>query len=1374
VIDLERARDYVARCRRHGEAAVVRTSTSVAQKLLVGTEPTAELPFLSLTAPGPVWLGDGPGHMEAAEVLIAWATLRGLDATVVLTGAARDAGPACIGLTLPDGGDGCWGTHLVGLGFDPSGPPADLEEQVCILADQGDLLEASARWRCLQTVAPERAARTSWVPLERLLRGGRCAEVLQRAMWLDVAPEARSRVLLAVATARYHLGQLGPWMGMLQRLAIDPDPRLRADASVFLAYVRGDLEVAVRANRPSTTWQRALGEASLFEAGQMSVGELSALPGRFAEALRRFFVTEAREEAVGLAVQAGHHRDALMMATGSLHPPDVAEAYRDLVSANVARACVEALESGRAADARRALDGAPLEVRASRDVWANRLSLYEIVVSAVEGDRASLLSALAAAERRMTPSARSRGLKRLWHRLQRCGGSDDPWIEARVAGWVLERLDGAEAFELSTQTLPSLPPRPLALGPYAVEERIGSGGMGQVWRARHVATQQLVAVKVLRRDRVDRDAEAFAAEVELSSRLEHPGIVGVLDVGVVGNAVSLQSRGELAPGQPYLVMEYVVGGTLEGHIGCLGFEALRAVALALLDALAYAHARGVLHRDLKPENVLVTSTGAVRLSDFGLSAYRSDRAAGTPYYMAPEQFRGAELSPRTDLYGLGCMLWHVVSGVPLFTGTLRAIRDGHLDVSRPPLVAQVDVPRELEGWLHRLVAAAPSYRFASAQEAAHALRGLGGPTLPGRGGPRLPGMPTSSTTFILETVLDGAEPAEPLPAASASLPAHWVGVGGWAGRPRVPSDRMVDRGDPRLVAHAEAMQVLWQALREVQSTGARRDLVVDAPWGSRQLMADELRLAARHHGARVEEEARAGALAVVDGPVDTSAQGPWLVLTRGKGPGAVTAPRASVVDLLETAGRRLPLDLATAGSAALRAWGHPALVGAALQAWSLDPGYRVGSGGLGLVGPPHEHTALEAWWARSVERLSPPARQLLALAAFFDDGTPRGAVASMESTAGFTLADLGAVARWRDGRLFLPADLRRVLRRRHARDAESFHAVLADLFAADEEGLARAEGHRLRAGTEGGPRRWVERVLRPAYTEGSPAWPSEALGHEAWLAFDQHLDAAPDHRAWVRLLLHHRSMRRQPGASDRALAELSEGHPEVAPYADAVRWWARVAGLVQGEVPTTSVVPLPMTMALRAGWAWQQSRVDEAMGWAEQALAAAHTERERARVCGVMGRLLAGREERMAWLATAAEGLPAGRERARSLASMGWAHLASGRLDAADGVAQEALADDPSHVGARLLGAWGAWHRGDDPRQHLLRALEASLGDGRVDLAGQAITGLLWAEPGMRSSRREVLRRWACPVPAMLGTLAPERAAAAVKRAPDLGGLVLP
>ena len=207
-------------------------------------------------------------------------------------------------------------------------------------------------------------------------------------------------------------------------------------------------------------------------------------------------------------------------------------------------------------------------------------------------------------------------------------------------------------------------------GRYRVLARIGRGGMGVVYRAEDERLEREVAVKVLRAD-LAHDLEArqrFVREAKSAARLAHPGVVSVLDQG---------SDGETA----YLVMELVGGRTLRDIVHERGLltpgEALD-VAEAVLDALAEAHRKGVLHRDVKPANVLVADDGRVKVADFGLA--RSAAATqggtggtgaellGTAEYLAPERVARGVADARSDLYGVGVLLFEMLTGQPPFTG----------------------------------------------------------------------------------------------------------------------------------------------------------------------------------------------------------------------------------------------------------------------------------------------------------------------------------------------------------------------------------------------------------------------------------------------------------------------------------------------------------------------------------------------------------------------------------------------------------------------------------------------------------------------------------------------------------------------------------
>ena len=276
------------------------------------------------------------------------------------------------------------------------------------------------------------------------------------------------------------------------------------------------------------------------------------------------------------------------------------------------------------------------------------------------------------------------------------------------------------------------------LGNYELTGELGKGGMATVYRGRlvsGVASSLDVAVKVVggAMDNAPRYLEAFFAEARAHASLEHPRIVRLLDYGHVQD-------GDVAPegveaGAPFLVLE-LAEGTLRDLMPPPGFEEMRAILLAVLDGLAYSHARGVIHRDLKPENVLRFSDGSLKLSDFGIahparldrdSAHIPISSAGTPGYMPAEQLRGAwmDFGPWTDLYAIGCMAYELAaSTVPFRADNLFALAQQHISEPLPPLVPRFDVPADFDRWIARLVEKEPRDRYQFAADAAAALAAL--------------------------------------------------------------------------------------------------------------------------------------------------------------------------------------------------------------------------------------------------------------------------------------------------------------------------------------------------------------------------------------------------------------------------------------------------------------------------------------------------------------------------------------------------------------------------------------------------------------------------------------------------------------------------
>lgn len=276
------------------------------------------------------------------------------------------------------------------------------------------------------------------------------------------------------------------------------------------------------------------------------------------------------------------------------------------------------------------------------------------------------------------------------------------------------------------------------LGHFAIEELLGDGGMSIVWGAEHLVLGTKAAIKVLRPEYADREPHrsAFFAEARSHAKLSHPGILRILDVGEVDEAGADALQGTRA-GAPFIVMERA-SGTLDEDLPFAAWTPVYTVLLEVMDALAHAHARGVVHRDLKPGNVMRVDRPlggyAYRIGDFGLAHGRDSTGeaevamgptAGTPMYMAPEQINGywRDFGPETDLYALGCLAYRLVCGRPPFDGeTLFQIVTGHTTEPPPQLEPLFAVPDALQQWIWRLLEKSPYARFRRAADAAHALR----------------------------------------------------------------------------------------------------------------------------------------------------------------------------------------------------------------------------------------------------------------------------------------------------------------------------------------------------------------------------------------------------------------------------------------------------------------------------------------------------------------------------------------------------------------------------------------------------------------------------------------------------------------------------
>ncbi len=259
---------------------------------------------------------------------------------------------------------------------------------------------------------------------------------------------------------------------------------------------------------------------------------------------------------------------------------------------------------------------------------------------------------------------------------------------------------------------------------YEIVRELGRGGMATVFLATDRQTGGAVAVKVMRPEvNLSRADGRFEREMRITAKLRHPGIVPLLDTGEVD-------------GIPFFTMSFIEGETLAQRLSRetqLSFDDALSIMRELTDALAYAHAAGVLHRDIKPANILLSGGRAV-LGDFGIaraiesgtehSITSSGIAVGTTEYMSPEQGAGGPIDQRSDVYSLGVVFYEMLAGAPPFTGpTAQAVLARHAQDAMPSLrTVRKTVTRRLEAVLEKALEKVPADRYASMQEFQAALR----------------------------------------------------------------------------------------------------------------------------------------------------------------------------------------------------------------------------------------------------------------------------------------------------------------------------------------------------------------------------------------------------------------------------------------------------------------------------------------------------------------------------------------------------------------------------------------------------------------------------------------------------------------------------
>jgi hypothetical protein len=331
---------------------------------------------------------------------------------------------------------------------------------------------------------------------------------------------------------------------------------------------------------------------------------------------------------------------------------------------------------------------------------------------------------------------------------------------------------------------------------HRLERRLGQGGMAEVWQATHVALERPVAVKVVSAEtRITPEMAArFEREARTIAKLEHPHIVGIYDVGRTGD------------GRMYYTMPLLPGGDLGRRDLRFAPREVARILRGVLEALAHAHAAGVVHRDVKPANIVFDRNDRPLLADFGIALSQTERTRvtsarqtlGSSGYMSPEQARSGDVDARADLYSLGVVAFELLTGdLPFHGADALAVALAHIEQPVPRLPAQHVA---WQPFIDRALGKTPAERFATAAEMLAALaeveRALDAPAAPA---------PTATAGEHTPRASDAAPRARPLLLAALALALLVAGAAAWQGRSLLP----VDQADaPPALAPAERERLL--------------------------------------------------------------------------------------------------------------------------------------------------------------------------------------------------------------------------------------------------------------------------------------------------------------------------------------------------------------------------------------------------------------------------------------------------------------------------------------------------------------------------------------------------------------------------------------
>jgi eukaryotic-like serine/threonine-protein kinase len=311
----------------------------------------------------------------------------------------------------------------------------------------------------------------------------------------------------------------------------------------------------------------------------------------------------------------------------------------------------------------------------------------------------------------------------------------------------------------------------LVVGRYVILDRLGSGSMGRVFKAHHLMMDRIVALKIIAPEIVsnDRVVARFQREMKLVGRLDHPNVVRAFDADQINRML-------------YIVMEYVSGESLGKRLrrGLIPPAEMVTYAAQAALGLGHAHAQGIVHRDIKPSNLLLTEDRKVKVLDLGLGvlmeadeqstfATADGIAVGTVDYMSPEQACGRDVDGRSDLFSLGCAMYHLMAGRLPFPGNTPIERLGMRLSGKPiPITDHLpDLPSGLVHIIDRLLAHQPHDRFQKAEEAAEALQSLLRP--------RSKSASSGDSTHRKPTPSAAAKAVAP-PVAPVAVPAHAVPI----------------------------------------------------------------------------------------------------------------------------------------------------------------------------------------------------------------------------------------------------------------------------------------------------------------------------------------------------------------------------------------------------------------------------------------------------------------------------------------------------------------------------------------------------------------------------------------------------------------------